>query len=292
MKAWANKKNENKSEKRLIPLFQKGRKYWSAFLVRLKGISEYKLKLLSMIFKPIIRIIIISAVWWQIFQLTGKETIAGMDIFMFITYLSLTGFIKMAVYPWDIADEIVELIKTGNLLSIITKPINFLYYEFSSLMAEVSLGGFYGMLIFLGGSALGHYFNPVIYFPENALTIILFLFSVTLAVIMCYFFYFIVACSAFWCGESWSILGGITVIQAFLSGEIIPLNISPVFLMISNFMPFKFMMFVPAFIYLGKYSLNETLWQLGGQIVWLMILFLLARFVLKKGIQKFEAQGG
>jgi ABC-2 type transport system permease protein len=266
-------------------------KYKTAYVVRLKVLSEYKVPLLSYLIRPIFKILLLATIWWQVFEYTNKDTIAGMNVYLFITYLTVAGFIKIAIHPWTITEQVLDFIKTGDLSLILTKPVDYLKFQFALILPEISVHGIYGMVVFLSGSLIASSLFEQFYFPD-IIPLILFLISFTLAILISYLFYFIVGCSAFWVGETWSIMGGITTIQAFFSGEIIPLSISPTLMQISNFMPFKFMVFAPIFIFLGKFTLKESLYNIGGQIIWVVILYIIARIVLNKGILKFEAQGG
>lgn len=267
-------------------------KYWSQYVLRLKTFHEYKLHLYSSLIKPIVQIIVLAFIWWEIFSITHKVTIAGMDVISFIIYLSLATFIGSSIHPWSLSGEIVELIKSGDILSIITKPVDYLKLQFARSFAEISFRGLYGIFLLVASLFVLHWFNPSIFFPQNFSTLFLSMISLFFGLIIAYLFYFIIACMTFWIGEVWSILLGIFWVQQFLSGAIIPLSISNTFLFISNFMPFKFMNFVPTFIFVEKYTFSQSVNNIIGQIIWVIIMYLIARIVLYYGMKKFEAQGG
>ena len=54
---------------------------------------------------------------------------------------------------------------------------------------------------------------------------------------------------------------------------------------------FAFTFYHPMQIYLGKYSILETIYVFGGGIVWCIILYYSAKWVFKMGLKRNEAVG-
>jgi len=265
-------------------------KYLESYILNLKVIWEYKTEFFARLIKPIIQIIVLLPVWMGIFKITGRTEIGGFSQELFISYIVLATTIRSAVHGWMITDSITKTIKTGELTGIITKPVDYLKLHFSSTFAELSMNALYGLGLFTIFSLIANNMNGF-YFPTLT-NLGLFTISTLLSLAIAYATYFMIGCTTFWYGESWSFTGIAFSIQSFLSGEIIPLSISTTLLTISDFMPFKSMLFTPVSIYLGKYSLMVTIQQMGIQIIWLAITYTAARYVLKKGLKKFESQGG
>lgn len=82
-------------------------------------------------------------------------------------------------------------------------------------------------------------------------------------------------------------------IFGFLGGSIIPIPLLPQSLQnILNFMPFRYVSDLPYRIYIGNLDLTTCLWQIGVQVVWIVALYLLGKFLLNKKSKKLVVQGG
>ena len=78
-----------------------------------------------------------------------------------------------------------------------------------------------------------------------------------------------------------------------LSGSIIPLWFFPEWLRnILAFLPFQYIYQLPLSIYIGKLTEQETIFQIGVQLVWLLILYGLYRLMQKKVLTNVMVQGG
>ena len=71
-------------------------------------------------------------------------------------------------------------------------------------------------------------------------------------------------------------------IFGFLGGSIIPIPL----------LPFRYVSDLPYRIYIGNLDLTTALWQIGVQIVWIVALYLLGKFILNKKSKKLVVQGG
>lgn len=77
-----------------------------------------------------------------------------------------------------------------------------------------------------------------------------------------------------------------------LSGALIPITFFPIILQnIINFFPFSSLIYTPTMIYLGKLTGMELLKALSLQVVWIIILSALAKFMWKMGIKRYESSG-
>jgi len=120
-----------------------------------------------------------------------------------------------------------------------------------------------------------------------------FLLYVPIAFVINYLFGVIVGCSAFVLRDKLNFDG---VVQSYtssmivLSGSIIPLDkISH--LKFLEYLPSAWLLHHPMQVYLGKYSFNENISSLGLGLVWIIVLYFVAKIVFKKGLKYHEANG-
>lgn len=82
-------------------------------------------------------------------------------------------------------------------------------------------------------------------------------------------------------------------ISDILSGLVIPIVFFPKFLQtISNFLPFKYISDFPFRIYAGNIPTNEVLIGIIVQIIWLIILVLIGKLLMKYISKRMTVQGG
>ena len=83
------------------------------------------------------------------------------------------------------------------------------------------------------------------------------------------------------------------VVSDILSGMLIPIPFFPKFLQnISNIIPFRYITDFPFRLYVGNISMNEGFIGIIIQIIWIVILIILGRFITKKALKKAVIQGG
>lgn len=98
---------------------------------------------------------------------------------------------------------------------------------------------------------------------------------------------------AFWFLEVSSLVFVYMLLSYFLSGHMLPLDWLPApYGDAIRLLPFKYLAFVPAAILLEKYS-HQQLWvELGQGAVWIVVLLMINRLALSKGIKRYSAFGG
>ena len=83
------------------------------------------------------------------------------------------------------------------------------------------------------------------------------------------------------------------ILSDILSGLVIPVPFFPDYLKnISNILPFRYISDLPFRLYVGNISINEGLVGIIIQIIWIIILVILGRFITKKALEKAVIQGG
>lgn len=80
---------------------------------------------------------------------------------------------------------------------------------------------------------------------------------------------------------------------SILSGALVPLAFFPPILQrISEILPFRYLVFTPITIYLGKLTAYEIFTQLAIQLIWCLVLILITQLFMQKAMRKMEVFGG
>ena len=85
----------------------------------------------------------------------------------------------------------------------------------------------------------------------------------------------------------------LTLISGILSGIYLPLQLWPDFM--QKFLilqPFAGYADIPARLYLGTISINESMFAMAVQIVWIVIFIVIGRMIMKNKLKNVIVQGG
>ena len=89
------------------------------------------------------------------------------------------------------------------------------------------------------------------------------------------------------------IVGYIGAIINLLSGMLIPISFFPLWAQkIVNFFPFSSTIYTPSMIFLGKINGNNIISSLALQMLWIIILFIISKWMWKKLIKSLTILGG
>jgi ABC-2 type transport system permease protein len=104
---------------------------------------------------------------------------------------------------------------------------------------------------------------------------------------------FMIASLAFWTETIFGVRDLVVSISGLFSGRLIPVSVMPAFARaIGSALPFQFILSVPGAIYLGQYSRAVAWRMLGWQMVWIAAMVIVSRLLWRRGLARYEAQGG
>jgi ABC-2 type transport system permease protein len=79
----------------------------------------------------------------------------------------------------------------------------------------------------------------------------------------------------------------------FLSGHMFPLDMLPQpWRAIVDTLPFKYLAYYPAAVFLGKVPRDELLVGLGIEAAWVLFFFGTARLAFRLGVRRYSGYGG
>jgi len=223
-------------------------------------------------------------IWTAIFTHTGVEQIRGFTLQQTILYYGLAMIVGSLTY-YDVYN-FEWLVRSGSILVRLVKPIHYLLRSFMN---------------FLGSKVLNFTFQIIplsiliwlVLKPKFELAQLCFgALSILLAMQISFLFWWIIGRSAVWLIKS---RGLIVVIDGFIwvaSGALVPLAFFPQAVQkVLAYMPFQYVIYVPTKILLGQITVSWILHILFIQILWIIILLVLALFIWNKAIQALEAVG-
>jgi ABC-2 type transport system permease protein len=205
-----------------------------------------------------------------------------------LTYVLISAFVGDIVFATRttaIASEINE----GVLTNFLLRPMSYLRYHFARDIGDKALNISFSLIeLFVVFLIL----QPPFQFQTEFITNMLFIVSVLLAVILHFFISVLIAFVGFWSNEGWGPRFIFYQAIGFFSGGLFPLDILPFPIFTAfQFLPFSYLTYFPAKIYLGNVSQTELIQGFLIQVCWIFIMYKLVMIVWRKGLRSYTAQG-
>ncbi|MBS3166993.1 ABC-2 family transporter protein [Candidatus Woesearchaeota archaeon] len=261
------------------------KKYLSHARCYFNETTAYKIQLLASLLWYPIMLGLFAMLWNIVYTLRGDNLIGGLTLTETLIYF---GLVRALIYIRIGKTKTSRVIIRGRLDYELIRPT---YYFIKSCLRE-----FVKSLVQFAAALFFFFIISLIFgwkVQTNIFSLILFLISIMLMFLLSYVFAEIMSILTFWFKSdnpfTW-LFGGIL---RFCGGELVPLSMLPLwFATINNYLPFKYMIATPIYIYLNKYPILESLQQVGLQFIWIIILFLILSIIWNKGLKRYDSQGG
>ncbi len=264
-------------------------KYVSVFNIGLQNTFVYRWNYFLRALFGLIPLAGTVFLWRAVFKERGGG-LHGYDYSSMIYYYLLTILVSNLVTPTEDDWQIAADIREGQINSFLTKPLSYLGYRFSIFLSgrlvytAVTLPPI--ALIFL-------YFRHYIVLPEHATTYVYAFISLLMAAFMQFFITYSLAMMAFWILEISTIVFIVYSFEYFLGGQMFPIDImSTQIQAVMKWLPFYYELFCPIAIFLGRLRGPAVFQALAIQTGWLLITWLFAHAMWKRGLGHYQAVGG
>ncbi|MBQ6887102.1 MAG: ABC-2 family transporter protein [Lachnospiraceae bacterium] len=265
--------------------------YWPFASNQIKSNFAYKGSFYLYMLRKFFGMFIYYYLWMAIYASSSSEILGGftrneMMLYVFMSY-TLSDIIMINISS-DIGRDVVD----GNVAMNLIKPINYrmslIFRAFGIMVYKLVVPS---LFIWIGLEA--YKVIKLGMSVTSPIRILAFFISMFLSFMVYLFFDYCFGMLAF----VTTYIFGMTIIKnallSFLTGKLIPISFFPaVFQKIFSFLPFTAMTYVPVMIYLGKYSGEQILMELGKQLIWAILLFLLGSFLWKKVEKRIVILGG
>lgn len=262
------------------------RKLFAVLKIGFKNAVVYRTDFFLWGFNEFLNTLIFLFIW--IFIFGERNRIGGFTLPETVTYLIGTGLITNVVSTW-VSHHIERDVQSGWLSNLLIKPLSYprsrLYFSVSSKPVNLLIR----TLVYLG---LAIFYQSKIVITTDFATLSLVVISIGIAFVISYLVDFLIGCMAFWTTTTEGVIGIFQTINRIFSGSFAPISFFPAwFQSLASALPFFYIQYFPMLIYLKKVSMIEAIKGIGIQIVWVLVLYGLAKFVWRKGIRKYEGVG-
>ena len=216
-------------------------------------------------------------------------TVAGVTLAQMMTFLVISRLVSQGI-SLKTGRVFEERMKSGDISLDMVRPSD------PRLLASAQAAGesmvnilLEGLPVFLVAIVIVGGILP----PETGLHFMLFMISVTLAIILSIVFQMLVGLAAFWFLSVWLLDWVLRFFLALFSGGIVPLWFMPQWVQhVAVWLPFQAMHFTPIQIYLGRYSVEESIMAIGVQVIWIILLYLVQKMLWWRGVHRIVVLGG
>jgi ABC-2 type transport system permease protein len=257
------------------------RKYLYLTRLSFERFFEYRVNLAWKIAGTLVWTPILFAFWATILSAgfgRDKYTIYSLAVYYIaISFISLVNQFN--------ANVIANEVRKGDISADLLKPYSYFWKYFLRFLPDkvILLGLFILVNIALALSGISH---------TTAMGLSVALISILLAMLMRLYLSLFFGGLSFWFKRVHGFSALLFNIGGIFSGDLIPVDLLPApLLKIANFLPFRFMAYVPAKLTIQQPSFPEGARSIIAQLVWVGLFYLLAKIIWKRGIDKYEAVG-
>ena len=273
-------------------MFVSLRKYLKILRISLVERLTYRADFLVTTFFRFLPLVTTFLLWEAIYAGSQEKEIVGFTKDQMIAYLLLVQISRMFSSMPGLSTGIARDIRDGNLKKYLLQPIDMLCYLLSYRGAHkiayvVTTAAPYALLFFL--------FHDVFTDLPDPWTWLAYLFSLLLAFIIGFFFEACIGISGFWLLEITSFVYIINIFNFFISGQMFPLEFLdryPLVTPVMRALPFQYLAYFPAMVFLGKIKGNDLIVGLLIELAWAIALILLSRWLYRLGLRHYSAYGG
>ena len=223
---------------------------------------------------------------------TGTNRMAGFNFDQMIAYLLLVNISRMFSSMPGLAGGIARDIREGTIKKYLLQPLDMIGYLVSYRMAHkvsyiIASALPYCLLFYL----CRDYFHGQV--PTEPVVWLAFAAALAMAFVVGFFFEVTVGMVGFWFLEVTSILYIVMTLNFFVSGHMFPLDLlPPPWGTILKWLPFQYMAYFPAVVFLGKVRGAALAFGLARQLAWCLVFIMLSRYLYRRGLRRYSAFGG
>jgi len=255
--------------------------------VTFKEWGAYRSHSMVSIFVGPIFFIVQYFIWTAVFASgAGMPNMELEEVIRYFAATALIGYLVMDFADWNLS----MLVRTGKFLTFSLRPINHSFFALSQKVGHRILGL---VVEFIPCYLIFMFVFRIDMRPAYLGWVLV---SVALAFLMNFYVNYCIGLASFWVVQSGGIRSVYSLLGGIFSGALIPLVFFPLPLQwVQFFLPFQYTSYVPAMVFLGRYSLGGVDVPIphivGIQAIAVIVVFLFAEALNKFAMKRFTAVG-
>lgn len=263
--------------------------YLSYFKLTIITNLQYRMEALAGICTQIFFALIFIMIYLAFYESGGNPPMEWQEL---VNYLWLQQAFFAIVYPFTRENDLLDMIKNGNLAYELVRPQNFYlkwYIKMLSKKLVAVLLRFMPVLILAIILPYPLHLSP----PASLSHLIIFITALLLGLLLVTSLNLLMHILTMFTLDEKGTLITYSVVAEILTGSTIPIPFFPLWLQkIAEFLPFRFIGDFPFRIYSGSISLAEAHILIIGSIIWSIIIITLGYIISKVSLKKAVIQGG
>ncbi len=220
----------------------------------------------------------------------GDARVAGFSYHEIIAYYLITMLARAASSMPGLASGIARDVREGTIKKYLIQPVDMLNMLLLQRLAHKLV---YYVMAAVPFAIVFYLCRGFFDATPDGVTLLAFVVSLLLAFVLGFLLEAVMGLLAFWLLEVSSLLLIFMMLNFFFSGHMFPIDILPSpWQEIVRWLPFMYLAYFPAAVFLGKVAGWDLLWGLAGQVGWVLVFFLLARVVFARGVKRYSGFGG
>ena len=238
--------------------------------------------------------------YWAIYETLQEGTnadgslngsISGYTFYNLIAYLLLVTVTRAFSSMPGLTSGIANSVRNGEVKKYLIQPIDMVGFLFVQRVAHKLV---YYVMAFLPFAFWFFLFRNCFTdgFPGWHVFAV-YISSLVLAFMLGFFLEACIGMIAFWYLEVASLTFIYMLLNFFLSGHMFPLDWLPGgFAWVVGILPFQYLAYFPAAVFLGKVDESEMYYGLGIEVMWVCFFMILSRMLWNRGVQRYSGFGG
>ena len=215
-----------------------------------------------------------------------------MELPKLVSYLWLNQAFLAIVNTWYKNSELVELIKTGNLAYELARPQDvFMMWAAKIYGEKLSSASLRFIPVILFGIIMPYPYHLDL--KISLIRLLVFIISFILAsviVTLCILLFHIIVIYTL---DDKGVANMFVLISDILSGGVIPLPFFPKYIInIINLFPFRYIADFPLRLYVGDIPIIDGLYGIIIQLIWIIILYISGKLLMRHALSNVVIQGG
>ena len=259
--------------------------YWAYLKTTLALQFQYRVAMAIWMIGGLLEPTIYCVVWSTVAIARGGD-VAGYDAGGFAAYYIVLMAVNMWTFTW-IMHEMGYRVQHGELSAMLLKPIHPIHSDIADNIGYKTLT----LCVLVPSAAvLCLLFKPT--FDLEVINVFFFVFSLVLAYLLRFFVEWALSLVAFWTTRNEAVNQMYYFFGLFLSGRIAPLDLLPPWARaIADALPFKWSVAFPVELLLGRLDEAQITHGFLMQAFWVVVGFVIVKFVWRRGIRKYSAVG-
>ena len=256
---------------------------YKAFLI---ATFQYRVQEGMQMIGLLVESLIYLVVWTTVAEARGGE-VGGLSTDEIAGYFIAWMFVRNITTGWS-PYAMEWRIRRGEFNSLLLRPIHPIFSDTSDMLAGKTVAM---ITVIPAMIAMALVFKPEFdLVPWSLLALVP---ALILAFVLRYTLMYALALTAFWTTRVAALFELWYAVEFFFSGRIAPLTVLPDWAQqVAGILPFQWMFYFPLELLLGRSEPDEMLFGFMMQIVWLLAMVLLIRFVWRRAVRQYAAVGG